>query len=178
MTISDSGHGNAKRRLGQLRLRGHEEDHETEDLGEDERIADGVPSGNIVASCWAATMPCMLRVLAGIMTPTMASTIGSSSSVGDELAPPLWRPPMSEYLLAEAQPAMRMPITDRDDRPHGKEDACVEVGEVHVGAERHHHEDQEGRSDDDVGRQREEPPVGVLGCDVLDREMRRRARAS
>ena len=37
---------------------------------------------------------------------------------------------MSEYLLADAQPAMRTPITDTDDTAEGEEDAGVEVGEV------------------------------------------------
>ena len=63
---------------------------------------------------------------------------------------------MSEYLLADAQPAMSMPM--HRDRRHGQgvEDADVEVGEPGVGAERHGDVDEQHRADDQVGRQLEE----------------------
>ena len=74
---------------------------------------------------------------------------------------------MSEYLLADAQPAMSTPITDTDDRPMARKMPGVEVGEVGVGPERHHHHEQERGGQDDVGRQREQLAVGVGRGDVL-----------
>ena len=57
---------------------------------------------------------------------------------------------MSEYLLADAQPAMRMPITDTDDRPMARKMPVSRFGEVGVGPERHHDEEQERRRQHDV----------------------------
>ena len=48
---------------------------------------------------------------------------------------------MSEYLFADAQPAIRMPITDTDDRPMARKMPVSRFGEVGVGPERHDHED-------------------------------------
>ena len=62
------------------------------------------------------------------------------------------RPPISEYLLALAQPAMRMPSTETDDTARAKKMPDVEVGEDGVGAERHGHVDRKTSSTHDERR--------------------------
>ena len=48
---------------------------------------------------------------------------------------------MSEYLLAEAQPAMRMPITEIDDTARAKKMPVSRLANHGVGPERHDHVD-------------------------------------
>ena len=79
------------------------------------------------------------------------------------------RPPMSEYLLADAQPAMQ--DADDRDRRHGQgvEDAGVEVGEVGVGPERHRRRRRAGTRCRRrcTGASLNSAAVGPLGDDVL-----------
>ena len=74
---------------------------------------------------------------------------------------------MREYLLADAQPAMRMPMTETDADGEHVEDADVEVGEPGVGAERHGGVDEQHGADDEVGRQLEQGRGRPAGDDVL-----------
>ncbi len=58
------------------------------------------------------TIPWTFSVPAWMTTPITARTRGSSYATS---WPAALRPPISEYLLADAQPAMRMPITDMEE---------------------------------------------------------------
>ena len=75
--------------------------------------------------------------------------------------------PSSEYLLADDQPAMSTPITESDDTASAKKMPDVEVLDDEAGPGGQHDVEQERREDHDERRQREDPPVGLVGDDVL-----------
>ena len=67
--------------------------------------------------CHECAMPLSDNVPAAIATLAAASTSGSSYAIS---CAPARRPPSREYLLALAQPAMRMPSTPTDTTARAK----------------------------------------------------------